>query len=264
MAGIKARSNGEASGRLRRFASGLPVVPRPGALPAHLQAEPAFVAAARHSQRVRFLRRVIPLASVAAVIFLVARSFFGFIGEVDAQSDGISIQGRKIVMEKPKLSGFKRDGRSYELTASTATQDLKAPNVVDLDTLNARMQTGNDGWANLKGARGTYDSKIELLEVDGGVNVLTETGLDARLKDARVEFKAGTITTDKPVDVRMPQGEVVAESMQVLDNGRRLVFEGRVRSVFVNSQAGEAKTGEKTGEKTGTPTPDATPVAPAQ
>lgn len=267
MSGMEARSSDEAPGRARRFAFGFsfsrradrvrPIVASVQGLPAHLRGEAAFVTAVRHSQRVRLLRRAIPVAGTAAIVFLVVRSFFGFLGEVDVQNAGVSIQGRKIVMEKPRLSGFKRDGRSYELTAATATQDVKTPNVVDLDTLNARMQTGNDGWANLKGARGTYDSKIELLEVDGGVTVLTETGLNALLKDARIEFKAGTITTNKPVEVKMPQGEVEAQSMQVLDNGRKLVFEGRVRSIFVNTQANEAKAGEK-------PEASVPNVAPAQ
>lgn len=232
------------------------------ALPAHLAREPAFLAAARHSRRVRFLRRAIPLGMALALTFLVARSFVGFLGGIDASTEGVSIQGRKIVMEKPKLSGFKRDGRSYELTASTATQDLKTPNVVELDRLMARMQTGNDGWANLSGLRGVYDSKIERLEVDGGLTVKTETGLDARLKDAQIEFKAGTIITDKPVEVKMPQGEVEAERMQVLDNGRRLIFEGRVRSVFVNAQARGDKADGKTDDKADAEAP--APVAPTE
>ena len=254
MSGLEARQGSMDGGAIarssRRFALPFPFSGKPvrrlAGLPDHLRGDPAFVAAERHSRRVRFFRRIIPVGMALAVVFLVARTFVGFLGEIDASTDGISIQGRKIVMEKPKLSGFKRDGRSYELTATTATQDLKTPNMVELDRLTARMQTGNDGWANLSGARGTYDSKIERLEVDGGVTVRTETGLDAKLEDAQIEFKAGTIITDKPVEVKMPQGEVAAERMQVLDNGKRLVFEGRVRSVFVNAQAGkkDPETGE--------------------
>jgi lipopolysaccharide export system protein LptC len=148
-------------------------------------------------------------------------------------------------MDKPRLSGFKRDGRSYELTATTATQDLKTPNVVDLNQLTARMQTGNEGWANLSGAHGVYDSKAERLEVGGGLTVKTETGVDARLKDALIEFKAGTIVTDNPVEVRMSQGQVDSERMQVLDNGRVLVFEGKVRSVFVNATPGQDGTASR-------------------
>lgn len=233
MAGVSAGQGELDGGPLARLAS-----PRSShRLPPHLRHEPAFIAAERHSRRVRFLRRAIPLGCAAVIGFLILRSFAGLVTGIDAGAEGVSIQGRKIVMEKPKLSGFKRDGRSYELTATSATQDLKVPNIMDLDRLTARFQTGNDGWANLEGARGIYDSKIERLDVDGGLTVRTETGLNAKLKDAKIEFKGGTIITDKPVEVKMPQGDVEAESMQVLDNGRKLIFEGRVRSVFVNTQA---------------------------
>ncbi len=200
----------------------------------------------------RILRRALPLGAGLVVVFLVFRGFVGFFAGIEATTENVSIQGRKIVMEKPRLSGFKRDGRSYELTATTAIQDLKSPNIVEMNALTARMQTGNEGWANLSGARGTYDSKIERLDVEGGLTVRTETGLDAKLQDAQIEFKAGTIITDKPVEVKMPQGDVGADRMQVLDNGKRLVFEGRVRSVFVNAQARDnvlardAKPGEET------------------
>lgn len=233
--------------------SPLPKPPRRGSarrpdrsLPAHLQDDPAFIDAARHSRHVRLLRRAIPVGSALVLTFFVVRSVAGLFATPDLAAEDVGIQGRKIVMEKPKLSGYKRDGRSYELTATSATQDITTPNTVELDALTARMQTGKEGWANLKGARGVYDSKIERLEVDGGVNVLTESGLDAKMKDARIEFKAGTIVTDKPVEVKSPQGDVEADRMEVLDNGRRLVFEGRVRSIFVNPQkrAGQAGGGE--------------------
>lgn len=254
MAGIEAQQDSPAPQRRQGLAVSFPFTRRgdPGqrksgrgsALPPHLQSEPAFVAAARHSRHVRFLRRAIPLATVLVLAFLASKSFVGFFAGVEASTDTVSIQGRKIVMEKPRLSGFKRDGRSYELSASTAVQDLKTPNMVELNTLTARMQTGNDGWANLTGATGSYDSKGERLDIVGGVTVRTETGLDARLQDAQIEFKAGTIITDKPVEVKMPQGDVGADAMQVLDNGKRLVFEGRVRSVFVNAQARETQARE--------------------
>jgi lipopolysaccharide export system protein LptC len=205
------------------------------ALPAHLVHDPAFRAAVRHSARVRMIRRAIPLLAGFTVIALVVRSLFVLLAPPEVGMESLSIQGRKIVMDKPKLSGFKRDGRSYELNAASAVQDLKVPNIVDLDTLTARMQTGNDGWANMRGKRGTYDSKAEVLDVTGDVSVVTESGMDARLQDAHIEFKSGNIITDKPVEVKMPQGVIDAERMQVSDNGRRIVFEGRVRSVFSNA-----------------------------
>ncbi len=206
-------------------------------LPSHLAGDPAFVAALRHSARVRRIRAAIPLLAGLTVALLIARSFIILLGTPEASTTNLAIQGRKIVMDKPRLSGFKRDGRSYELNARSATQDIRMPNIVDLEQIDARMQTGNEGWANMGGRRGTYDSRLELLNVEGDVQVRTETGMDARLQDAHIEFRSGDITTEKPVRVHIPQGVIGSERMQVTDNGRRILFEGRVRSTFQNAPA---------------------------
>jgi lipopolysaccharide export system protein LptC len=207
------------------------------ALPAHLLDRPAFLAAMRHSQRVRLLRRAIPL------LCFLTLGFFGLSLVLDLAKgpvkgvgiEKISIEGSKIAMEKPRLSGFKRDGRSYEITATTALQDLKSPNLVELKALTARIETGKEGWANLNAATGLYDSKSERLDVAGGVRVKTDSGLDATLKDAEIDLKLGTVLTQKPVEVHMPQGQVFADTMRILDNGRQIIFDGKVRSVYVNT-----------------------------
>lgn len=205
-------------------------------LPGHLADRPNFRAAARHSQHVRWLRRAIPWACMSLVIFLVVRSVFGLFFSADVAVGGkFTIEGRRIMMENPHLSGFKRDGSTYEMTAASAVQDLKTPNMVELNAPRARVQTGSEGWANLSGETGLYDSKAETLFVKGNVRVKTEGGTDALLQDAHIEFKAGTVRTDNPTDVKTSAGHVLSDKLQVLDNGKKLVFEGNVRSSFTNS-----------------------------
>lgn len=207
-----------------------------GELPPHLAGREAFRAAQRHSGRVRFLRKAIPLACVGLAVFLVLRGIVGlFIGGPAEVAGSFRIEGRKIVMDKPRLSGFKKDGSSYEMTAESAVQDLKQPNVVDLQRLTARMQAGAEGWANLSGDTGTYDSKAERLFVRGNVRVKTESGTDATLEDADIDFKSGTVVTEKPTNVKTAQGNVTSDRMEVRDGGKRLIFEGRVSSEFVNN-----------------------------
>jgi lipopolysaccharide export system protein LptC len=205
-------------------------------LPDALAHRPEFVAAARHSRRVRWLKRVIPLGCGGLVVFLVVRSIIGFLAPLPAGISGtVSIEDRKIVVEKPKLSGFRRDGSSYELNALKALQDLRNPNVVEMFTLSARVQQGRQGWTDFSGNSGTYDSKAEKLNLRGNVRVKSDNGTEARLEEAEIEFKAGTVVSNKPVEVRMQAGQVSADTLQVLENGHKFVFEGRVRSEFVNA-----------------------------
>jgi lipopolysaccharide export system protein LptC len=206
------------------------------ALPAHLAQSPHFVAAARHSRRVRFLRRAIPWSCAAVALFLVLRMLVGtFVGGPGGLSAGFSIQDRKVVMEKPRLSGFKRDGSAYTMNAEQAIQDLKNPGQVELRRLTSRIQQGAQGWTDLSGDQGFYDSKAERLDVRGNVRVKTEGGTEALLSEALIEFKAGTVISEKPVEVKMSTGQVSSHRMEVLDNGRKFVFEGHVRTEFINT-----------------------------
>ncbi|CAN1569917.1 Lipopolysaccharide assembly, LptC-related [Rhabdaerophilaceae bacterium] len=205
-------------------------------LPTHLANNPQFVAAVRHSRRVRALRRAIPWLCLSTVLFLVLRSMTGYLLENTGISvGGVSIQDRKVVMDKPRLSGFKRDGSTYEMNAEQAMQDLRTPNLVELHKLTARIQQGAQGWTTLSGDRGDYDSKAETLDVKGNVRVKTDSGTEILLQEASIEFKPGHVRSNKPVEVRMPSGHIFADSVNVLDNGRQLIFDGRVRSEFVNS-----------------------------
>ena len=43
------------------------------------------------------------------------------------------------------------------------------------------------------------------------------------------------MATDKPADVKTSAGHVLSDSLKVIDNGKKLIFEGNVRSSFTNS-----------------------------
>ena len=42
-------------------------------------------------------------------------------------------------MEAPRLSGFTRDSRGYEVNAKAAAQDLSKPGVVELKEIRAKV-----------------------------------------------------------------------------------------------------------------------------
>ncbi len=70
--------------------------------------------------RVRFLRKAIPAFCVAAVVGPVAWGIISPFARVglDVQVGPVSMAGTKVTMESPKLSGFKKDGKAYEVSAS--------------------------------------------------------------------------------------------------------------------------------------------------
>ena len=47
-------------------------------------------------------------------------------------------------MELPKLSGYRQDGRRYDVRAASGVQDIKVPNIIELNQMDATFETGDN------------------------------------------------------------------------------------------------------------------------
>lgn len=213
-------------------------MPRPGPQTAaaltDVQTADAYGVAMRHSRRVRLLRRAIPIGAAAAVAAIV---FFAFVNPFRALPAGVSIgnvslNGTRITMELPRLTGFKSDNRPYEVTAQWAAQDIKTPSIIELRDLRARVVMQDKSIATVQSQQGVYDSSNEKLDLRDDVRVRTEAGYDVRMKSARVDFRAGNVFSDDPVTVNFNGGTIDAARVDMYDSGAHIVFEGRVRTVM--------------------------------
>lgn len=203
----------------------------------------AYTAAAHHSGHVRLLRRVIPIGSAVAVVLLILISFFNPFGALKGISMGpISMTGTKVTMEQPKLTGFRKDNKPYEVTAVAAAQDVRKPNVVELQQITARLGMDSDNAAHLEAETGIYDMKAEQLKLAGAIKVKTDSGYHALLSSAQVDFKGGGVVTHEPIKITLTDGSTVdANSMDLSDNGKRIAFEGQVRTVLFMNDADKPK-----------------------
>lgn len=203
-----------------------------------------YARARRHSWLVWTLKRLIPFGSLAAIALLVSAAFFG---KMQGLSLGpISLSGTKVTMELPRMTGFRNDNRPYEVTAVEAQQDIRHPNVVELKDLKAKIPISESGAARLEASFGVLDTQKEFLDLHQNVRVKTDTGYDAQFKSAFIDFKAGTVVSKDPVRVGLTNGEIQADRVSITENGKVIVFEGRVKSTFSgadskNSQAMELR-----------------------
>lgn len=193
------------------------------------KADSLFHAAQRHSVRVRVLKTALP---VAAIIVGAVFSWYTFLAtpntpvKVEVNNGG---ESGKLVMTSPHLNGYTKDNRPYSMTASKATQDAKNSGAISLEGISAELPVGEKGTAKVEATSGVYDNANGRLQLDKDFTVTTDDGLRAVLRSADVNLKSGQITTDKPVDIRSGSTHILADSMQVKDNGKVLIFENKVR-----------------------------------
>jgi lipopolysaccharide export system protein LptC len=196
----------------------------------------AYRRARRHSGRVRFFRRAIPVGAALAIGSVAVIAIFDPFGRMGGLTLGpVSISGTKIKMEQPRLSGYKKDTRPYEVTATAAYQDVRKPTLIELNEMKGHIAIDDNGTlAHLEALFGIFDTQKEQLDIRDNIYVHTENGQEARLKSAHIDFKAGTVVSKESVQIKLPNATVDADAMDMSDNGKVITFLGNVHT-FIQS-----------------------------
>jgi lipopolysaccharide export system protein LptC len=208
--------------------------------------ERAFKAARRHSRVVRILRIAVP-ASVGLVVVIVALVTYlnplRMLARLPINIDNLVVSGTKVTMEQPHLSGFTSDARAYELTADTAAQDMTKPDMVELRNIRAKVEMQDKSMMELTAISGLYDSKGETLRLDRDIRINT-SGYRARLSEALVDIRKGNVVSEHPVEVKMLQGTLNANRLDIVDSGEVVRFhDGVVMDMMLNQPPPKADPG---------------------
>jgi lipopolysaccharide export system protein LptC len=210
----------------------------------------AFQAARRHSRMVRILRVAIPLAVVLGFtgIFLVTYlNPLRMLARLPINVGDLVVSGTKITMEQPRLSGFTRDERAYELSADAAKQDLTKPDLIELRNIRAKVQMQDKSTMEMSATAGVYDSKAETLKLDQNILLSSSAGYRGQLSEALIDIRKGYVVSEHPVAVEMLQGKLNASRLEIVDSGDLVRFDGGVSMTLMlgNAVASRIKAGLK-------------------
>jgi lipopolysaccharide export system protein LptC len=189
----------------------------------------AFDRAERHSRRVRRLKVVLPVLAVLMAGGFVGYSYLATPASVAIDTEGSTVAEGKLVMDSPKLEGFTKDGRPYSVNATRATQDFDKQDIISLDGIDAKMPVEQENWARVEATSGVYDRTANTLDVPTDILVTTTDGMVAKLKSAFLDINNGSLKSATPVDIQSHGSRITADSMSVMENGKRVIFETRVR-----------------------------------
>jgi lipopolysaccharide export system protein LptC len=184
--------------------------------------------AGRHSVVVRVMRIGLPVFVVVGLTALALNAYFKpmqMFEKLPSVSGKLAVQGSKITMELPRIAGFTRDSRAYELNAETAVQDIAKPDIVELQNLRARMEMQDKDVVLVTANAGTYNTKADRIVLRDQVVVTSQQGYKVLLREAAVEMKKGNVISELPVEIMLPNGMLKANRLEVIDSGDVLRFE---------------------------------------
>ena len=201
--------------------------------------------AGRHSIAVRVVRVLLPVAMIGGVLSVVLVTYFKpmqMFEKLPSVSGKVGVQGSKITMELPRIAGFTRDSRSYELNAETAVQDITKPDQLELKNLRAEIEMADSDILVVTAKTGTYHTKADKVLLREHVVFTTAQGLNAKMSEAVVDMKKGNVVSEQPVEVKLPNGNLTANGLEIVDSGDVVRFtKGIVLHLDADQPATETK-----------------------
>lgn len=192
-----------------------------------------FAAVRRHSRLVRTMRVVLPIASVIAITGFFLKAHFSFPVDIDLSSARLSVTRNAVIMEGPHLTGFDGDSREYSMSAKRAIQPLTSPQQVRLEEIEAKVTETQQGSTTIAAEAGEYDHRQRTMSLLGNVLIDSAEGYRLKMAGADVDFAAQTMLTDRPIVIGYGDSEIAGDRLSVSDGGKRIVIEGRVRTILM-------------------------------
>ncbi|MFN3636115.1 MAG: LPS export ABC transporter periplasmic protein LptC [Rhizobium rhizophilum] len=184
----------------------------------------AYRKAMSHSRRVKRLRFLLPVAALGVTLAFAAVSVVRSL-----MPEEIQIEDGKVVMEKPAIAGRNSEGVRYSMRAERALQDIKNPNMITLETIAAAVPVNDKVIARVMATSGIFDRAANLLNLDKPFTLNLSSGIDAQFGSANLDIAGGTMKTNDPVAIQTKGASIVANSLEMKDKGRTMIFTGAVK-----------------------------------
>ena len=135
-------------------------------------------------------------------------------------------------MKNPAIAGRNQQGISYSMKADRALQDIKTPDVITLENINAKVPVNDEIMAEVDATTGIYDRGRNILDMTAPFTIRLNTGMEAAFRSAHLDINGGRMSTEEPVSIRSAEASIVAQTLRMTDKGRVVTFEGMVTVVI--------------------------------
>ena len=182
-----------------------------------------------YSRFVRLMKFALPV--IAGIVLLLVVVWPELKPKPERFAIGVSdlkmnIEGGQRVVNA-RFTGVDSENRPFSVTADAVVQDADKDSAVKLTRPKADVTLASNSWVAIAAPQGTFSRKQEILSLFGGVDLFHDDGYEFRTAEARIDFRNGAASGDRPVTGQGPFGTVRAEGFRIVDNGDRIIFNGK-------------------------------------
>lgn len=179
--------------------------------------------------------RILRVALPAALILIVGTTMLvswldplKVLVRLPIDSGKLVISGTRITMQAPKLTGYTRDRRWYEMNAIGASQDITKPDLVELQEVRAKIEAQDKSTIFLTSVDGLFNRKTNMLTLNRNVVVRSSSGFELHLDEAVVDVTKGEVVSNRPVYAFTEDSTLKSERLEVDNSGEVVRFIGNV------------------------------------
>lgn len=197
-----------------------------------------------YSRLVTWLKIGLPLLALAllSTLFLVARTIDPEQGLPFADID-VAGYAREQRVGNPTFAGVTQDGASVVVRAASAKADPDNADILNADTLSAKIGTPDGGEVSFSAPAAAIDGENQRIELAGGVHLNTSSGYTVTTDRLAATLDQTHLQTEGAVHADGPVGTLDAGQMTLqLDQstgGYVLVFNKGIKLVYTPQQSAE-------------------------
>lgn len=175
----------------------------------------------------------IAIALALAGVFVVQTSVLAPPSPQEVKADIKIAYPEQVSGANSRINGLDRNQRPYEIRAKSGVQDKTIETLVHLQNVEGDFERSNGSKLDVVASGARFDTKSRDLLLEGNVVFSEGQRFVAKMAKASVNMENQLLVSQSPVEVNLQGAVIKADSLQVLDNGNRILFRGGVKARFV-------------------------------
>jgi len=144
----------------------------------------------------------------------------------------VQVEGTNVIVDRPKIDGLQQNGRPFEITARSGTEDILKPNILKLLAVKARITLADLSQLEVWAKDGVYDNQSDTVVLHGDVRIQNTGNYLIEMDQASLNFKTNVFFSDRFSSMRLTNAKIESDTITISNNGDHISFEGGVKSAF--------------------------------
>tara|TARA_Y100000589_G_C26977127_1_gene557008 strand:+ start:169 stop:741 length:573 start_codon:yes stop_codon:yes gene_type:complete len=135
------------------------------------------------------------------------------------------------ILSNPLFMGLDKKKNPFKISAVKATRFNNNQDEFNLESPSGEIETDSEKFF-MKGNYGVYNSKSQILKVEGDVNLRNMNSLEFITSEAFFDFKRELLFSNESVTGKKDGSFITAEGFKILNKKNKIIFTGKSKLIL--------------------------------